>query len=101
MKEIIRMKRIISVEPLPDYRLRLKFEDGVTGEVDLSGEMGKGVFAAWNNPNVFGAVKIGRNGRALVWTDELDLCADALYLEITGKQPEDLFPALKHETTHA
>jgi len=27
--------------------------------------------------------------------EDIDLCPDALYLRLTGKTPEDLFPALK------
>jgi hypothetical protein len=95
------MKRITSVEVQPNHKLRLRYDDGVEGVVDLSNDVGKGIFAPWKDPKFFATVKIERGGRALIWSDELDLCADALYLEITGKPPEDLFPALKHEPTHA
>ena len=95
------MKEITSVEALPNYRLKLRYNDGVEGVVDLSNELGKEIFAPWKNPKVFAAVKIERGGRALVWSEELDLCADALWLEVTGKKPEDLFSALKNEPTHA
>lgn len=30
------LKDIVEVEPLEEYRLRLRFEDGVTGIVDLA-----------------------------------------------------------------
>jgi hypothetical protein len=39
------MKRITKVKVLPEYRLELEFDDGVTGTVDLSEGVGKGVFA--------------------------------------------------------
>jgi hypothetical protein len=38
-------------------------------------------------------VQIGPNGE-LVWGDQIDFCPDALYLEITGRKPEELFPKL-------
>jgi len=95
------MKKIVSVEPLPDYRLKLRFEDGVEGEIDLSREVDKEIFSAWRDPKHFASVKIGHGGRSLEWPDEIDLCADALYLEITGMKVEELFPNWKHETTHA
>ena len=41
------------------------------------------------------------NGRSLIWSDEIDLDADSLYLKLTGKKPEELFPALKEEPAHA
>ena len=52
------------------------------------------MFAAWNDPAVFEAVTVGKHGE-IRWTDELELCADALYLQITGKDAEELFPNLK------
>ena len=45
-------------------------------------------------------VRIGASGE-LLWTDQVDLCPDSLYLKITGKLPEDLFPFLKGESAHA
>lgn len=95
------MKRITSAQTLPDYKLKLRFDDGVEGVVNLSGEVGKGVFAAWQDPKHFSSVKIVHNGRALEWPGEIDLCADALYLEITGMKVEDLFPKWKYQATHA
>ncbi len=95
------MKHIVAVQTLADYRLKLAYDDGVEGVVNLSAEVGKGMFAAWNDPKHFDLVKIVRHGRALEWPGEIDLCADALYVEITGKKVEELFPALQTETSHA
>ena len=95
------MKHITSIQPLPGYRLKLRFDDGVEGVVDLSAEVGKGVFAAWNDVNHFAKVEMVHNGRALEWPGEIDLCADALYLEITGMKVEELFPNWQPETAHA
>ena len=95
------MKSIVSVKTLPNYRLHLCYDDGVEGEVDLSAEVGKGVFAGWRDHKHFSSVKISRGGRSLVWPDEIDLCADALYLEITGMKVEELFPNWKPEAVHA
>lgn len=95
------MKHITSVQPLQDHKLKIRFADGVEGVVNLSAEAGKGMFAAWKDPKHFASVKIVHNGRSLEWPGEIDLCADALYLEITGMKPEELFPALQSEPTHA
>lgn len=84
----------VAVTALPEYKLRVEYADGVTGEVDLSHLVGKGVFAAWNDPAAFETVTIGDHGE-LLWSDGIDLCSDAIYLEITGKSAEDLFPSLK------
>lgn len=94
------MHKLTHVEVLENYRLELTFSDGAHGAVDLSDLVGSGVFALWNNYEEFRKVRIGDAGEPM-WTDQVDLCPDALYLKITGKKPEDIFPALKHEPAHA
>jgi hypothetical protein len=94
------MKRITRVEALPDHKVRLRFDDGKAGVVDLSRDSGKGIFSAWNDPAHFASVKISHGGRSLEWPGEIDLCADALYLEIGGSIT-DVFPNWQRETTHA
>lgn len=94
------MKRITFVEPSPDYRVKLRFEDGVEGVVDLSAQVGKGVFAAWEDVEHFMRVRIGDLGE-LVWDGEVDLCPDALYMEVTGMTVDQLFPDWKLEKIHA
>jgi len=87
------MVKLINITPGAGYKLQLEYDDGVKGEADLSDLVGKGVFAAWRDAAVFEAVAVGKRGE-LRWTKDLELCADALYLQITGKSAEDLFPNL-------
>lgn len=94
------MKRVTHVEPLPDCRLKLRFDDGVEGVVDLSNLVGQGVFAAWQDVDHFRRVRIGEFGE-LVWEGEIDLCPDALYLEVAGLTVQQLFPGWKQERVHA
>ncbi len=94
------MRKIVHVEVLQAYCLELTFDDGTSGTVDLSGLAGKGVFACWNDRSAFTQVRIGSSGE-LVWGHQVDLCPDALYLKVTGKKPEEVFPALRHEPARA
>lgn len=94
------MRRVKNVKVLGDYRLELAFDDGARGIVDLSDLVGKGVFALWRDRAVFARVRIGTSGE-LVWDDQVDLCPDALYLKVTGKRLEDVYPALRREPSHA
>ena len=94
------MHKITRVEVLDDYRLSLSFADGISGVVDLSDLVGRGVFAGWRDYAEFRKVRVGDTGD-LIWPGEIDLCPDALYLKATGKEPEDVFPALHHELAHA
>ena len=87
------MFKPVKVTPLPGYKIRVQYSDGVEGEVDLSHLVGKGVFSVWNDPNAFENVRIGPSGE-IKWSDEVELCPDSLYMEITGKSPEEIFPNL-------
>ena len=94
------MIRPVSVRAVSRYRIYLNFSDGTEGEVDLSDLAGKGVFVAWNDRAFFERVRIGEH-REIKWSDEIELCSDSLYLKLTGKAPEELFPALRREQPHA
>jgi hypothetical protein len=84
----------VEVRALDGFRIWLRYEDGTEGEIDLSDIAGHGVFAAWNDPALFRSVRLGSHG-AIEWGDDLDICPDAMYLRLTGKSPEDMFPALR------
>jgi ABC-type multidrug transport system ATPase subunit len=47
------MRRIATVKVLQAYRLELQFDDGVSGTVDLSDLVGKGVFDLWRDRRAF------------------------------------------------
>ncbi len=94
------MQRITKVNILENYQLNLTFSDGVSGTADLSGLVGKGVFSSWKEYDEFRKVQIGSTGE-LIWGDQIDLCPDSLYMDVTGKHPEELFPSLKPEAACA
>ena len=85
--------RATKVNALPDYKIWVKFSDGVEGEVDLSYLVGKGVFKKWEDRLFFEKVHIDHKGDIL-WDDTIDLCPDAIYMTITGKIPEALFSSV-------
>jgi hypothetical protein len=87
------MNKAVEAKPLDGYRLWLKYADGTEGEVDLSDLAGRGIFRVWSDRKTFEAVTI--DGGAVVWPGEMDLCPDALYLRLTGKTAEEVFPGLK------
>ncbi len=87
----------VLVEPRPNYRIYLEFSDGTAGEVDLSDLAGKGVFQLWNDYEFFEKVHLGKH-REIAWGDQIELSADSLYLKLTGKSPEELFPELREKT---
>ena len=85
--------RPIRVEPRDGFCIWLEYDDGAAGLVDLSDRVGQGVFQIWDEPGVFESVRITEDD-AIAWSDDAQLCPDALYLELTGKAVEDIWPAL-------
>ena len=61
---------------------------------------GKGVFTAWREPGVFEQAEITETD-AVGWPEDLDLCADALCLKMTGKSPEEIYPHLHSQPADA
>ena len=94
------MKKAVQANPLDGFRLWLKYEDGIQGIVDLSDLAGRGVFEAWSEREVFDAVTVNESG-AVVWPGEIDLCPDALYIRLTGRQAQEIFPSLMRVPANA
>ena len=87
---------LLEVDPREDYCIWLRYNDGVCGEVDLSGIPRTGVFAAWKDRAFFQTAHLDGQG-AVVWgeDEQLDACADYLYMQLTGKTVEELLPGLR------
>ncbi len=75
------MFKPVQVKAGPNYKLWLKYADGVEGEVDLSHLAGKGVFSLWDDYAAFEKVYIGNSGQ-IAWTDEIDICPDTVYMSL-------------------
>ena len=94
------MIRPIAVEPRDGYRIWLRYSDGAAGEIDLSALAGQGVFADWEDSACFAAVRLAEHG-AIVWDEDLELCPDALYLQLTGKPLSAIMPAVRDPVSNA
>lgn len=94
------MPKLLEARPLANYRLHLRYDDGEAGDVDLRDLAGRGVFAAWLKPGAFEQARV-IDQSAVQWPGDIDLCADALYLQLTAKPPEQLFPNLARIRDHA
>ena len=62
------LKDIVAAQPLADYRLHLRFEDGVEGDVDVSGLVPfDGIFAALRERVFFEQVRVNPELGAIYW----------------------------------
>lgn len=82
-RKISSMKRPVAVRALDGHRIEVVFEDGVSGALDMSHSIGRGVFEPLRDPKIFAAVYLGDHGQ-IAWSDEMEICPDAAYLEIKG-----------------
>jgi hypothetical protein len=96
----VKKMEIIEAKPQMGFRIFLKFNDGTAGVVDLSSFAGKGVFSKWLEFGFFDTVRVNTCG-VLEWPCGLDLCPDALYMQLTGKSPEDLYSSISGNFAHA
>lgn len=75
--------RVLSVEPLDGFELRVTFRDGLTGIVKMNEQVHRedaGVFRALADPAIFADVSVVFG--AVTWGNGVDLAPDAMYDEI-------------------
>jgi hypothetical protein len=78
------MPKIISVAAMSGYRLRVAFDDGVAGEIDLTDRLFGPVFEPLRDASVFASVTIDEFG-AIVWPCGADLAPDAIYRRLAAE----------------
>jgi hypothetical protein len=72
--------RLADIEALPGFRLRVLFNDGTEGTIELKGFLqspGAGVFAALRDESLFRQARIELG--AVTWPGDPDLAPDAMY----------------------
>jgi hypothetical protein len=82
------MIRIISAEPLPQCRLKVTFNDGVSGVFPVEPERRGGVFLKLLDARVFNAVTVNPDFGCVEWPGGVDLCPDAMHQAMTGFESE-------------
>jgi len=88
------MAKLIQIKPRENYKIHLRYSDHSEGVIDLSDMVKRGVFKKLKDKNLFDSAYISEHN-TLAWNEDLELCADALYLRITGKKVEEVMPATK------
>lgn len=74
--------RLLEVKAIGKYKLWLRYDDGTTGNLDLTHLAGKGVFASWDVDDNFFTVHVNPVLHGITWSDELDICPDNAYLQL-------------------
>ena len=80
------LKDIVAVQPQDNYRLKLRFEDGVEGVVDVDRLVKfTGVFAPLLDRKVFTSVQLNSELGTISWPCGADLDPDVLYSVVIGQ----------------
>lgn len=79
------LKDVVSVQPLPEHRLRVAFDDGIEGVVDVAQLVEfTGVFAPLGEPEFFAKATVNAELGTVQWPNNADLDSDALYARVAG-----------------
>lgn len=83
----VELPAVVAAEPRDGLKIWVSFDDGETGEVDLSHFRQKGgMFRAWDDRWFFESVRVDPESGFVAWGDGfIDLCPDSLYALAIGK----------------
>jgi hypothetical protein len=81
------MDRVVEVVPLPNYRLRVVFDDGTTGTISLEEQLFGPMFEPLKEVAFFEQVSIDKFG-AICWPNGADLAPDAIYDDLRSARDE-------------
>ena len=90
------LKDVVAVQPLPDHHLRVTFDDGVEGIVNVR-ELVQftGVFQPLQDASFFEQVKVSPELGTACWPNDADFDSDVLYAKITGRPIPEYLTAKK------
>jgi hypothetical protein len=89
--------KVQEVRYIADYTISIKFDDGVSGTIQLNDLVQKGIFIVLQDKNQF--AKVYTNGYSIAWSNELEIDATTIYSELTGKHfGEILTPKLSQSS---
>ena len=71
--------RLTKAEYIEGYKIKVSFEDGVVGIIDLDGELWGEVFEPLKDLNNFRAFKVDPELQTIVWPTGADLAPEFLY----------------------
>ena len=83
---------IKSITPLPGYKVRVVFSDGVEGVADMSWVLNSGLHKKLRDPELFKTIQLTDFGSRIVWARDqemMDAGYEDIYFQITGRLPHE------------
>ena len=83
------MRDVPEARPVDGYRVCIRFDDGVAGEVDLAALMTfEGVFAPLRDPQHFRELRVAPELGTICWPNGADIAPETLYdAVLQGQSP--------------
>ena len=79
------LRDVVSVQALPEHRLRIRFDDGTEGVVDVTQLVEfTGVFEPLRAPEFFAKASVNTELGTVCWPNSADLDSDVLYAKVAG-----------------
>lgn len=85
------MHRVTECRASPDYRLWLRFDDGLEGSVFLGNLLEVGAFSAWRDVAQFCRASLDRKAATVVWDGGIKLDPDILYQDLVSSKTRKEF----------
>ena len=80
------LPNVVGVTLTGHHRLRIRFDDGVEGEVDIKAAVSfVGIFQPLADPAFFAQVRVDPEAGTVVWPNGADLDPLVLHSRVTGK----------------
>ena len=87
------LRDVVSVQTLPEHRLRVKFDDGTEGVVDVAQLVEfTGVFERLGDPEFFAKASVHPELGTVFWPNNADLDSDVLYAKVAGVPVPEYVP---------
>ena len=80
------MHRVTDCKASRDYRLWLRFEDGLEGSVFLGNLVDLGPFIAWRDVDQFCRAAVDRKAATVVWEAGIQFDPDILYRDLLSSR---------------
>ena len=88
MSRMPELVHVTGVQAVGDHRLRLTFEDGSDGEIDLSRWEWRGIFEPLADAAYFRQVEVDRELGTIVWPNGADIAPETLHTWVVqGVEP--------------
>ena len=81
--------KLESAEYVHEYTIRVRFTDGIEGEVDLHDELWGEVFEPLKDTEAFRAFHLDKELNTIAWPCGADLAPEFLYERAAHQQPSD------------